>query len=406
MSTNSNPNPASTQSQLTIYGTVWCSDCKRTKQFLGEQRVPYDWVDVEQSPEGLAYIEQVQNGGHSVPTLSFPDGTTMVEPSNADLARKLGIQTRAKCDFYDVVIVGGGPAGLTASFYLAREGYSTLVMEKAGLGGQVGITEALDNFPGFPEGISGDQFTRRLVEQARKFGVETVAAQSVTGIRASDDYRIVTTEDGHEYNAKAVLVAAGSRYRRLGIEGESDLIGSSVHYCATCDGPFYRGKHVAVIGDGNSAAEEGVFLTNFADHVTMLVRGPKLTASQVAIDKVNERDDITVLYNTEVVEMHGKPRIDSITVRDKATGETHPLDPKPDGVFVFIGLSPNSEFLPAEIQRDPRGFVITSHTLETSFPGVFAAGDVRLGSTKQAASAAGEGATAALMIRDYLRLKG
>ena len=190
----------------------------------------------------MAFIERVQGGGHSVPTLSFPDGTTAVEPTNSELARKLGIPTRAKCDYYDVIIIGGGPAGLTASFYLAREGYSALVIERAGLGGQVGITETLDNFPGFPEGISGEQFTRRLVEQARRFGVETVAAQLVTDIRANADYRIISTEDGHEYTTKAVLVSTGSRYRRMGAVGEDDLVGSSVHYCATCDGPFYKGK--------------------------------------------------------------------------------------------------------------------------------------------------------------------
>lgn len=392
--------------QLTIYGTVWCSDCKRTKQMLGEQRVRYKWVDVELDPEGLRFIEEVQNGGHSVPTLLFGDGSTLVEPSNAEVARKLGITTRAKSEFYDVIVVGGGPAGLTAALYTAREGLSTLVVERAGLGGQVGITEQLDNFPGFPEGVSGEEFAQRLLQQAHRFEVETVSAQAVTSLRSEGDYRIVRTEDGHEYSGKALLITTGSKYKRLGVPGEEDLLGSSVHYCATCDGPFYKGQRVAVVGGGNSAAEEGVFLTNFASHVTMLVRGDRLTATQVAADKVHDHKGMSVLYNTEVAELRGKPKLEEILVRDRASGQTYALEPKPAGVFAFVGLSPNSEFVPPSIERDKDGFIVTSPTLETSLPGVFAAGDVRLGSTKQAASAAGEGATAALMIRQYLRKMG
>lgn len=392
--------------QITVYGTAWCSDCKRTKQFLGEQRIPYGWVDVDDDAEGLAFIECAQNGGHSVPTVLFGDGTVLIEPSNAELARKLGISTRAKSDYYDVIIVGGGPAGLTAAFYTAREGLSTLVIDRAGLGGQVAITEQLDNFPGFPEGVTGAEFARRLAQQATRFGVETVAAQKVVQLKEAGEYRVVRTEDGTEYCAEAVLIASGSQYKRTGIPGESDLIGSSVHYCATCDGPFYKGKRLAVIGGGDSAVQESIFLTNFASHVTLLVRGDKLRASQVATDKVlelSERGKIDVLYNTEVVEMSGKPKLEALKIRDRVTGETRLLTPSPAGVFVFIGLSPNTDYVPASVEKDANGFILTPPTLQTSLPGVFAAGDARLGSTKQAASAAGEGATAALMIREYLR---
>jgi thioredoxin reductase (NADPH) len=230
------------QSQLTLYGTSWCSDCKHTKQFLGEQRIGYKWVDVERSPDGLSFIEKAQNGGRAVPTLLFSDGSVIVEPSNSQLAAKLGISTRATSDFYDVIMVGGGPTGLTAALYTAREGLSTLVIERAGLGGQAGITERLDNFPGFPEGVSGQEFADRLVQQDRRFDVELISAQSVTHIRPEGDYRLVRTEDGPEYTARAVLIATGSRYKRLGVPGEDEVIGSGVHYCATCDGPFYKGK--------------------------------------------------------------------------------------------------------------------------------------------------------------------
>jgi thioredoxin reductase (NADPH) len=386
---------------LTVYGATWCSDCKRAKKFLGEQRVHYNWVDVEQDADGLALVERVNKGKRIIPTIVFDDGSMLVEPSNAELASKLGLQTRARLSYYDLIIVGGGPTGLTTALYAAREGLDVLVIEKSGLGGQAGVTERLDNFPGFPDGIGGAEFADRLAQQARRFGVEMLQAQEVTGLRAEDESRYITTGDGAEYGARAVLIATGSTYRRLGVPGEDDLIGAGVHFCATCDGPFYKGQHVAVIGGGNSAGEESLFLTRFADKVTMLVRGEAMTASKIVIDKVEESDKIDVRTNTEVQALHGENRLSGLTIRDRKTGATEQIEPA--GVFVFIGLSPNSDWLPGEIRRDQYGFVITEPTLETSMRGVFAAGDVRKGSTKQAASAAGEGATAALMIREYLK---
>jgi len=300
-----------------------------------------------------------------------------------------------------VIIAGTGPAGLTAALYAAREGLDVLVIEKSGLGGQAGVTERLDNFPGFPDGIGGGEFADRLVLQARRFGVELLQAQEVIGLRAEEESRYVKTADGHEYGARAVLIVTGSTYRRLGVPGEDELIGAGVHFCATCDGPFYKGQHVAVIGGGNSAGEESLFLTRFADKVTILARGEALTASKVVIDKVEASPKVEVRYNTEVVELQGEGKLSGITLRNRSTGQTETIHPA--GAFVFIGLSPNTGWLPPEIKRDQIGFVITDAMLQTSVPGVFAAGDARLGSTKQAASAAGEGATAALMIREYLK---
>jgi thioredoxin reductase (NADPH) len=213
--------------------------------------------------------------------------------------------------------------------------------------------------------------------------------------------RYVTTSDGSEYGARAILIATGSTYRRLGVPGEDELIGAGIHFCATCDGPFYMGKPVAVIGGGNSAGEESLFLTRFVDHVTILVRGEAMSASKIVADKVAEEPKIEVLYNTEVKALLGEGKLSGVTIRNRRTGETSTIHPA--GVFVFIGLSPNSGWLPSTIKRDPYGFIETTAMLETSVPGIFAAGDVRLGSTKQAASAAGEGATAALMIREYLK---
>jgi thioredoxin reductase (NADPH) len=385
---------------LTVYGAPWCGDCKKTKKFLGELRVPYAWVDVDQDPIGLATVERVNDGKDIIPTLVFADGSTLVEPSNAVLAAKLGLQTAARMAYYDVIVIGGGPTGLTTALYAAREGLETLVIERGALGGQAGVTERLDNFPGFPDGVSGAEFADRLTQQARKFGVELLQAQEVVRVTRDDSSLCVTTADGKSYGAGAALIATGSTYRRLGIPGEENLIGAGIHYCATCDGPFYRGKEIAVIGGGNSAVEESVFLSRFVDRVTILVRGAMLTASKVAIEKVLEDPKISVRYNTEVIALEGDRKLSALTVRDRLTGKTEKLTPA--GLFVFIGLLPNSAWLPEAVARDESGFVVTSPVLETTIEGLFAAGDVRQGSTKQAASAVGEGATAALMIREYL----
>lgn len=386
---------------ITMYGATWCSDCKRAKKFLGEQRVHYEWIDIEENPEAAMRVEQINNGKRIIPTLLFEDGTVMVEPTNAELAAKLGLQTRARLSYYDLIVIGSGPAGLTAALYGAREGMDVLVIERSGLGGQAGVTERIDNFPAFPEGISGAEFADRLVQQARRFGVEILQAQMVTNIRAEAESRYVTTGDGAEYGARAVLITTGSTYKRLQVPNEDEYIGAGIHFCATCDGPFYKDKPVIVVGGGNSAVEEGLFLTRFASHVTLLVRGTKLSASKVAIDKALDSKRVDVRFNSEVTALAGNHTLREVTVKNTATGETEVMQPA--GMFVFIGLSPNTAWLPKGIELDERGFIVTEANLETSMPGVFAAGDVRKGSTKQAASAAGEGATAALMIRDYLK---
>ncbi len=393
---------AETHETIIVYGTTWCPDCKRSKQFLGEQRIHYRWVDIEQDSAAMTYVEEVNQGKRIVPTIVFPDGTILVEPSNAELAKKLGLATRAQRTYYDVIIVGGGPAGLTSALYTAREGLDTLVIEKSAPGGQVSATQIIDNFPGFDEGVSGDEFARRMTNQARRFGVEILQAQSVTGLRTNGQYREVLTADGSCYAAPAVLIATGARYRRLSVPGEEELIGVNVHFCATCDGAFYKGKEVLVIGGGNSAFEEGLFLTRFARHVTIVTHGPEVKASRILQENVAGREDMTVITHHTVQEFVVRDgRLAAVRVLDRATGRVKEWHP--DGVFVFIGMSPNSDFLPPEIEVDRLGFVITDRTLQTTMRGVFAAGDVRVGATAQAASAAGEGATAALMIRQYLK---
>jgi thioredoxin reductase (NADPH) len=390
------------QNDIKLYGTNWCSDCKRSKKFLGEQRVHYDYINIEEDAKGQAYVQKVQNGGLSIPTIVFGDGSMLIEPSNAQLATKLGLETKAKCEFYDLIVVGGGPTALTAAIYAARDGFDVLVIERSGLGGQAGITERLDNYPGFPEGVTGAEFADRIIEQAKRFGVELLSAQNVTRIGNDEDAHFVETGSGHIYRGNAVLIATGSTYKRLGVPGEEDFIGAGVHFCATCDGPFYKGREVAVIGGGNSAVEEAAFLTRFSPRVTILVRGSALSASKVATDKAKESPAIEVSYDTQVAEFKGKNnRLETVVVKNRKTGETAEMHPA--GVFVFVGLSPNSEPFKDIAKVDAQGFIMTGIDFQTSTEGIFAAGDVRAGSTKQLVSAAGEGAAAALAIREHLR---
>lgn len=388
--------------QIIVYSTNWCPDCKRAKKFFGEQRIPYVSIDIEHDPAAMAYVEQVNDGKRIIPTIIFPDGSMLIEPSNAQLAEKLGLKTRAQRQFYDVTVIGGGPTGLTAAFYLAREGLDVLVIERAGLGGQAGITQTLDNFPGFDEGISGAEFADRLARQARRFGVEILQATDVVNLFPQDIYTCAITGGGVEIGAKAVLLATGARYRRMEVPGEDELLGINVHFCATCDGAFYKGKKVLVIGGGNSGFEEGLFLTKFATQVDIVEFAPEVKASQILQDKVAKYSNMSVTVNHAVKEfMVENNRLQAVIVQDRLTGELKEWHY--DGVFVFIGLSPNSDLVKERAELDPYGFITTNRTLMTSIPGVFAAGDVRSGSTKQAASAAGEGATAALMIREYLK---
>ena len=382
---------------ITVYGSSWCSDCKRAKRFLGDQQVQYRWVDVEQDEQGRRFVEEHNDGKTIIPTIVFDDESVMVEPSNAELAQKLGLKTMARHRFYDLIVIGGGPAVLTAAFYASREGLSTLVLERSSLGGQAALTERLENYPGFPAGLTGADFGKRLVEQSERFEVEMVSAAEVSEIGVAGHDRVVRTHEGAEYRAHALILAPGNAYKRLGADGEDDLIGAGIHYCATCDGPFYKGKELAVIGGGNSAAEEGSFLTQFASKVTLLVRGDKLTASKIYHDKVMNHPKMDVRFNVEVKRFTGGKRLQGLVVKTPDGEETL----RPAAVFVFIGLKPNTDFLKGSVDLTTDGF-IDAPGLATSMTGVFAAGDARAGSTKQVASAVGEGAAAALAVRHYL----
>jgi len=392
--------------EIELYGASWCPDCRRAKKFLADQRVSYVYHDIEQRPELVEVVEEKNDGKRTIPTIVFPDGSHLAEPSNEELADKLGISRVADMHVYDLVIVGGGPAGLTTAIYAARENLDTLVIDSKGLGGQAGVTERLDNYPGFPEGIAGAELADRFVKQAQRYGVEMLQAVSVTHITDEGHRELdIETATGDHYHARAVLIATGSSYRRTDAEGEEDLIGAGIHFCATCDGPFYKGsEELLVIGGGNSGLEEGLFLTQFTDMVTVVEYGDELRGSKILQDKVANHPKMEVLLKHGVKSFaakdDGSGKLGTVTIEDRDSGQL--IERHPAGVFVFVGLDPNTGFLEGQVALDERKFVTTDATFMTDLPGVFAAGDVRNGSTKQLASAVGEGAAVAIQIRGYL----
>lgn len=388
---------------LRVIGASWCPDCKRAKTFLGQHRIAYDWVDMEGNDEAIAEVERLNGGKRSIPTIIFPDGSILVEPSNDELADKLQIRRSANDDCYDLVIAGGGPASLTTAIYAARENLKVLIVEKSSVGGQAGVTERFDNYPGFPDGIGGADLAERFALQAKRYGVEILQAVRVETFTPSKMGIDVITSTNQTIQTRALVIATGSTYRRTDANGEEDLIGAGIHFCATCDGPFYQGaKELVVLGGGNSGLEEGLFLTQFADHVTVIERGGSLKGSKLLQDKVLNHEKMSVKLNTAVTEFvateNGKLR--SVILEDVESGNS--VEHLAEGAFVFIGLDPNTKWLPSGIDLDTRGFVKTDLMFRTNIPGIFAAGDVRAGSTKQLASAVGEGAATAIQIRYYL----
>lgn len=299
---------------------------------------------------------------------------------------------------YDIITVGAGPTALSAAIYTTREDLDTLMLEKGVIGGLASITDWVDNYPGFPKGIAGLTLGENLRMQAERFGA-VIEPVEVTGVSNDGELVSLDTTDG-QMKAKAVLIATGSDYKKIGVPGEAEYFARGVHYCATCDGAFYRDKRLVVVGGGNSAAQEAVFLTKFAAHIDMLVRGPKMRASEVLQKEVSKlSDQITVHYNTSTDEIIAE---DDKVVKVAGTKEGKKTDFATDGVFVFVGLKPNTEFLQGKVELDEIGLIKTDEHLSTNLQGVFAAGDVRSGATMQIASAVGEGATAALIMRKYL----
>ena len=289
-----------------VYSAPWCPHCKRVKKFLAAHRVPYDVVDLDENPETIERLKALQNGAQIIPTVVYADGSHDVNPSDETLASRIGLTVEAERSAYDLVIIGGGPAGLAAAIYAAREGIDAIVVDASALGGQAGISDRIDNYPGFPEGISGSELVERFVAQARRYGVELLSAVSVAGLETDGKSVVTLLSSGQQLVSAAAIVATGSKYRRLDVPGEDELIGSGVHFCATCDGPFYKGAdEVVVIGGGNSALEEGLHLSEFAKRVRVIARSD-LSASSVLQDRVRSDPQFTIHEGMDIVSLDGE----------------------------------------------------------------------------------------------------
>jgi thioredoxin reductase (NADPH) len=389
--------------EIVVYGAEWCADCHRTKALLDQFEVPYTYKDIDRDPSVKEEMLALVDGSNVIPTVVFSDGSIMQEPSNDALLTKLDLRAKNETGDvpkHDVIIIGAGPAALSAAIYTTREDIETLLFERGVVGGLAAVTDKIDNYPGFPDGVEGLTLADDLRKQAERFGA-VIELGEVTSITDEGDYKRLETTSG-DMLAKVVLIATGSDYKKIGAPGELDFYGRGVHYCATCDGAFYREKKLVVVGGGNSAVQEAIFLTRFASHIDLLVRSTVKASGTLKqdLDKQVKDGKITVHLNTTTDEIIG---VDKFVTSVKATKDGEAVEFEVDGVFVFVGLSPNSQFVKdSAVELDEVGFVVTDYDLMTAIPGVFAAGDIRSGATMQIASAAGEGATAALKIREYL----
>ncbi len=407
---------------IRVAGTLWSPRSHDVKDFLARHQIAYQWLDVDADARARGLVEAASNGSLRLPVVFFPDGTTLVEPDMQALAGKIGIQTSASLPFYDVVIIGAGPAGLSAAVYGASSGLKCLVIEKQVPGGQAGNSPRIENYLGFPSGLSGMDLTRRAVTQARRFGAEIISTQCVTSIRARDMYRVITLDNGMEIVSKAVLIATGAAFRTLEVPGIEQFIGAGVYYgAAYTEAAYYKDQPVFVVGGANSAGQGALFLTRFANKVTMLIRRDKQQSSQYLVDAQAANPKIERLFNVEIAEIHGKPgKLEEIVVVNRITGERQTLPGA--AMFVFIGAQPQSDMVRDLVLLESKGFVLTGpdllregklpkewpldrhpFMLETSMPGVFAAGDVRLGTNHRVASATGEGGIAIAAIESYLK---
>jgi thioredoxin reductase (NADPH) len=384
--------------KVIYYGADWCADCQMAKKFFADNSIDYIEHNIENDQVAQDEMVKLTAGNKAIPVIAY-NGQILQEPSIEELENLFNIKHKGSKAMQELLIIGAGPTALTSAVYTTREDIDTVLIEKAVIGGMAAITDWIDNYPGFPEGISGMDLSENLRKQAERFGTK-IELGEVTGIDAKDGVVTLNTIEG-DRKAKAVLIATGTEYKKVGVPGEEEYISRGVHYCATCDGAFYRDKNIAVVGGGNSAVQEALFLTKFASHIDLLVRGDKFRASDVLVQELEKNSKITVHMNTTTDEIIGDgSKVNSVKCTDKVKNK--PITFKVDGVFVFVGLKPNTAFLGDKIELDEYGFVKTNNDLETNLPGVYAAGDVRSGATMQIASAVGEGATAALRIREYL----
>ncbi|MDQ3255634.1 MAG: FAD-dependent oxidoreductase, partial [Acidobacteriota bacterium] len=410
---------------IRVLGNRWSPASHNVKDFLARNQVPYQWLDIEaaeQDAEVRRLVESLDaEERRRLPLVIFSDGVRLPEPTMADVAERVGLKTRAAKEFYDLAIVGGGPAGLAAAVYGASEGLRTVLIEREAPGGQAGMSSRIENYLGFPSGLSGGDLARRAVVQAKRFGVEILSAEA-TGFRVEDSYRFVRLADGAEVSCHALLIATGVQWRKLDVPGIDRLTGAGVYYgAAMTEAISCQDEDVYVVGGANSAGQAAMFFSKYARRVVMLVRGESLAASmsQYLIEQIKQTPNIQVEYNMQVREVHGEERLESITTHCAASGETNTAPAA--SLFIFIGAMPHTEWLDGVVMRDERGFILSGpdlmregkrprgwtldrdpFLLETSVPGVFVVGDVRRGSVKRVASGVGEGSVVVSFIHQHL----
>jgi thioredoxin reductase (NADPH) len=416
--------PRLVEGEVRVVGPRWSPRVHEIKTFLTRSRVPYRWLDPEREEDARTAAELSQTGNR-YPVVLFPDGSVLAEAEVREIARKLGLDTDPDSRFYDLITIGGGPAGLAASIYGASEGIRTLVLEQEVPGGQISYSPVVENYPGFPGGLSGSHLARRTVEQAERFGVEILVMRRAVGLREEGENRVVTIDDGTELYSRAVLLAMGVSFRWLDIPGCAPLVGAGIYYgAATAEASACRGQDIYILGGGNSAGQAALLLAQFARKVIILALEDTIeeTMSRYLVDRLRQMPNVEIRTNTTVVGADGRGRLEEITIQNVKTGQKERLPC--DGLFVFIGATPRTEWLDKVIRRDEKGFILSGadvqcdikqwpewplerepYRLETSMPGVFVAGDVRKGSVKRLTAAVGEGAMAIQFIHQYGKRK-
>jgi thioredoxin reductase (NADPH) len=404
---------------IRVVGSLWSPTSFGTRQFLSLNQVPYQWIDIDKDAAIRELVTSIAKDTSRLPVVLLPDGSHLVQPTDLELATKIGLQTAAGRPFYDVVIIGGGPAGLANAVYAASEGLGTLLIEQSAPGGQAGTSSMIENYLGFPSGVTGADLALRAVTQAKRFGAELLVGCEVTGIKQVDPYRIVTLADGREVACYAVVLATGMAVRMLELPGIDRLLGAGVYYgAAMSEAAMYRDQHVAVIGGANSAGQGALFFSRYAKKVTMFVRAPSLSPamSRYLVDRIRDTPNIEVVTRAEIVGVEGSTHLERITARNVDTSQDTTFAVA--GMFIFIGVAPRTERFHGVVAMDDKGFILsgaaisrTAHgwrlerdplMFETSIPGVFAAGDARSGANRRVAAAVGEGSAAIYSVHRYL----
>jgi thioredoxin reductase (NADPH) len=402
---------------IRVVGVRWSAMDHAVRDFLSRNRIPYQWMNPETNPDALALLKDKGIDDTKLPVILFGDGTALVQPTSTEMANKVGLRTQAQQEFYDVVVVGAGPAGLAAGVYGASEGLRTLVIEAAAPGGQAGSSSKIENYLGCPEGLSGAELAKRAFLQANRLGAEFLT-QTVSCIRSENQYRVVTMADGQEVTCHVCLLATGVDYCKLNVPGADKLSGAGVYYgAALTEAMSCKEEIVYIVGGANSAGQAAMHFSRYADHVHMLVRGKSLESSmsKYLIDQIEATPNITVETGTEVIGMGGDTHLECLTLRTPRGEEAR----QASSLFIFIGAAPKTDWMPAELCRDSKGFILAGpdlktqspkswklerdpYLLETSVPGIFVAGDVRFNSVKRCASAVGEGSIAIQFVHQYL----